>query len=134
MNSQKTIIVVEDDSAAASAMKALLEVNGFDVQTYPSAEDFVCAYRGEPIGCLVLDIRLPGMNGLELQREITDRNWHLPIVMISGHADEQARVLAMKNGATAFLLKPFSGSSLRDAIHTAIDFDSPVESPKCPNS
>jgi FixJ family two-component response regulator len=114
------IFVIEDDTAAAAAMRVLLEVNDFEVQTYVSAEEFIDDFDGLPVGCLVLDIRLPGISGLELQKELANRDLDVPIVMISGHADEQARVQAIKNGASAFLLKPFSGKSLCQAIRDAI--------------
>jgi FixJ family two-component response regulator len=116
----EAILVIEDDTAAAAAMRVLLEVNDFEVQTYVSAEEFIDEFDGRPIGCLVLDVRLPGISGLELQKELANRDLGIPIVMISGHADEQARLQAIKNGASAFLLKPFSGKSLCQAIRDAI--------------
>ena len=119
MPSSGTVFVVDDDLASALSLQALLEAYGFDVRTFASAEEFLGAYDGRQQGCLVLDLRLPGMSGLELQRELIARNWRLPVIMISGHADRQSHFQAVENGAADFIEKPFSGADLFEAIRRA---------------
>lgn len=123
MTLSETVFVVDDDVASALSLQALLQAYDYDVQTYGSAEEFVSAYEGKQKGCLVLDLRLSGMSGLELQRELLARNWRLPVVMISGHADKQSTLQAAENGAADFLEKPFSGADICGAIRKAIGED-----------
>lgn len=118
-SSDEVVFVVDDDEASAISLQALLEANDFRVRVYSSAEEFLDAYQGEK-GCLVLDLRLPGMSGLELQKEVVDRGLGLPVVMISGHADGQSHRQAMANGSAAFLQKPFSGASLCCEVRRAL--------------
>lgn len=112
--------VVDDNPASAMSLKAVLTAYEFNVKTFESAEAFLDILDDiHPESCLVLDLRLPGMSGLELQQELAVREVELPIVMISGHADQQSVDQALENGAASFLQKPFSGSDLRDAIFKA---------------
>ena len=111
------VYLVDDDYASAMSMKAVLNAKGFTVQIFDSAEAFLGALDDIRFdSCLVLDLRLPGMSGLELQKKLAERGAMLPTVMISGHADHASVALALENGAAAFLQKPFSGSDLIAAI------------------
>jgi FixJ family two-component response regulator len=115
------VFVVDDDAAARSAMESLLQSVGLRVETFVSANGFL--QRGAPDGpcCLVLDVRLPGMSGIELQRNLTSAGVNIPIIFITGHGDIPMSVEAMKAGAMEFLTKPFRGQQLLDAIHNAIE-------------
>jgi FixJ family two-component response regulator len=122
MGTQEPIVfVVDDDAAARSALESLLQSVGLRVETFGSAADFL--QRGAPEGpcCLVLDVRLPGMSGIELQRNLTSTGAAIPIIFITGHGDIPMSVEAMKAGALEFLTKPFRGQELLDAIHNAIE-------------
>ena len=112
-------MVVDDDPASALSLKVLLEAYEYDVQVFHSAEEFLDSYDGQSPGCLVLDLRLTGMSGLDLQKDLAHRGVRLPIVMISGHADDKSHAQAIENGAIAFLQKPFSGCDLVTAIQRA---------------
>jgi FixJ family two-component response regulator len=114
------VFVVDDDAAARSAMESLLQSVGLRVETFGSASAFL--QREAPDGpcCLVLDVRLPGMSGIELQRSLTSTGVNIPIIFITGHGDIPMSVEAMKAGAMEFLTKPFRGQELLDAIHNAI--------------
>src|SRR5439155_3418313 len=96
---------------------------GLDVETFGAAQEFLSGRRSEAAGCLVLDVRLPGLSGLDLQRQLMDANIEIPIVFITGHGDVQMSVRAMKAGAVEFLTKPFRDQDLLDAVQQAIDRD-----------
>jgi FixJ family two-component response regulator len=115
------VFVVDDDAAARSAMESLLQSVGLRVETFGSASAFL--QRETPDGpcCLVLDVRLPGMSGIELQHYLTSTGVNIPIIFITGHGDIPMSVEAMKAGAMEFLTKPFRGQELLDAIHNAIE-------------
>jgi FixJ family two-component response regulator len=122
MGSEEAIVfVVDDDAAARSAIESLLQSVGLRVETFASASGFL--QRGAPDRpcCLVLDVRLPGMSGIELQRNLTSTGMNIPIVFITGHGDIPMSVEAMKAGAIEFLTKPFRGQELLDAIHNGLD-------------
>jgi len=124
MLSQNPIVfVVDDDAAARCSVENLLHSVGLRVETFDSAAKFI--ERGVPNApsCLVLDVRLPRMSGIELQRDLTSRGIAIPIIFITGHGDIPMSVEAMKAGAMEFLTKPFRGQVLLDAIHKAIDRD-----------
>ena len=114
------VYVVDDDAAVRDSLDSLIRSAGFRVQTFESARDFLNAKLSSTAGCLVLDVRLPGLSGLDLQRELTRANVLLPIIFLSGHADVQISVKAMKAGAVEFLTKPFHDQELLDAIQQAI--------------
>lgn len=110
-----TAYVVDDDESIRVLWRWLLESNGIAVQTYATAHEFIDSYgRGDP-GCLVLDLRLPGMGGLELQGYLTQRGIEIPVVFVTGHGDVPAAVSALKGGALDFILKPFD---YREALLT----------------
>ena len=113
--------VVEDDEASAMAIEAVLKAHGFSVATFASAEQFHEALpQLDEKACLVLDVRLPGMSGLELQKLLVLEAAMMPVVMISGHADQAVVAQALENGAAAFLQKPFPGNELSEAIRKAM--------------
>jgi FixJ family two-component response regulator len=118
-----TVFVVDDDAAIRSALGGLLRSIDLHVETFPSAKEFLQHKRPEVPACLVLDVRLPGLSGLELQRELAAKDDRIPIVFITGHGDIPMSVHAMKAGAVEFLTKPFRDQDLLDAIHQAIERD-----------
>jgi FixJ family two-component response regulator len=115
------VFVVDDDAAARSAMESLLQSVGLRVETFDSASAFLRREASDGPCCLVLDVRLPGMSGIELQRSLTSTGVNIPIIFITGHGDIPMSVEAMKAGAMEFLTKPFRGQELLDAIHNAIE-------------
>jgi len=118
-----TIFVVDDDASMREALKNLLRSVGLEVQTFSSAQEFLSSERSKAAGCLVLDVRLPGLSGLDLQRELAQANVQIPIVFITAHGDIQMSVRAIKAGAVEFLTKPFRDQDLLDAVRQAIDRD-----------
>ena len=120
---EPTVYLVDDDPGVRRTAKELIESIGLRVQAFGSAREFLEAQRADAPGCLVLDIRLPGLSGLELQRELAKTSSPLPIIFISGHADIPMTVQAMKAGAIEFLPKPFRDQQLLDAISQAIERD-----------
>jgi FixJ family two-component response regulator len=117
------VFVVDDDESVRDAVKRLIASVGLRVETFGSTGEFLSAKRPEAPACLVLDVRLPDVSGLELQRDLAAANIHLPIIFITGHADVPMSVRAMKAGAVEFLTKPFRGQELLDAIQEAIAKD-----------
>jgi FixJ family two-component response regulator len=120
---EATVFVIDDDESIREALKDLLESVGLRVETFASAPEFLHSRHSDLPGCLVLDIRLPGLSGLDLQREMADANILTPIVFISGHGDIPMTVRAMKAGAVEFLTKPFRDQDLLDAIQQALGHD-----------
>src|SRR4030088_1980926 len=121
MNDARPIVfVVDDDPAVSVSMKRLIRSLGLEVQTFSSAQDFLRTKRPDVPGCLVLDVRLPDLSGLDLQQELAKANINLPIVFITGHGDIPMSVRAMKAGAVEFLTKPFREQDLLEAIQHGI--------------
>ncbi|MBB2895718.1 response regulator transcription factor [Pseudomonas sp. AS2.8] len=112
--------LVDDDASVRAAVEDLLASVGLDTRSYASAADFLDRARLDEPGCLVLDVRMPGMNGLDLQQELQRRGLALPIIFITGHGDIPMSVRAMKQGALEFLTKPFRDQDLLDAIDQAL--------------
>ncbi len=117
------VFVVDDDASVRDAVQRLIASVGLRVQTFGSTSEFLSSKRPEAPACLVLDVRLPDVSGLELQRDLAAANFHIPIIFITGHADVPMSVRAMKAGAVEFLTKPFRGQELIDAIQEAIAKD-----------
>jgi FixJ family two-component response regulator len=117
------VFVVDDDASMREALKNLFRSVGLDVETFAAAQDFLTSERSGAPGCLVLDVRLPGLSGLDLQRHLAAANIHIPIVFITGHGDIQMSVRAMKGGAVEFLTKPFRDQDLLEAVQHAVDRD-----------
>ena len=118
-----TVFVVDDDSSMRDALRNLFRSVGLNVETFGVAQEFLSRERSKGPGCLVLDIRLPGLSGLDLQRQLVDANIQIPIVFITAHGDIQMSVRAMKAGAVEFLTKPFRDQDLLDAVQQAVDRD-----------
>src|SRR6266566_5172988 len=115
-----TVFVVDDDPSIREALSGLMRSVKLRVETFSSAQEFLRRDRPEAPACLVLDIRLPGLDGLELQQQLIRDRVHLPIIFITGHGDIPMSVRAMKAGAVEFLTKPFRGRDLLRAIEQAI--------------
>jgi FixJ family two-component response regulator len=118
-----TVFVVDDDVSMREALKNLLRSVGLEVQTYGAAQEFLASPRADVPGCLVLDVRLPGLSGLDLQRRLAEASIQIPIIFITGHGDIQMSVRAMKAGAVEFLTKPFRDQDLLDAVQEAVERD-----------
>jgi FixJ family two-component response regulator len=118
-----TVFVVDDDEAVRGSMKLLLKTLGLPAQAFASAQEFLAACDTGRSGCLVLDIRMPGMSGLELQEELNARGAILPIIFVTGHGDVPMAVEAMQRGAMDFLQKPFRDQDLLDRITKALEKD-----------
>ncbi len=115
-----TIFIVDDDPSVRESTELMLKSVGFDVTTFVSAQDFLKANLSESLGCLILDVRMPGMSGLDLQEKLLSAKTPLPVIFITGHGTVPMSVRAMKAGAVDFLQKPFEEQDLLDAIHRAI--------------
>ena len=115
------ISIVDDDDALRNSLDDLIRSIGFRTQGFPSAEAFLSSNQACDTACLILDVRMPGMNGLELQRKMVAANWQIPIIFITSHADDGARARALKAGAVAFLYKPFREEELLNAIDAALN-------------
>ena len=125
MNPEEPIVfAVDDDASMREALSRLFRSVGMRAQIFASAQDFLTFKRPYAPACLVLDVRLPGLSGLDLQRELAAANLEIPIIFITGHGDIPMSVQAMKAGAVEFLTKPFRDQALLDAIHLAIQRDS----------
>jgi FixJ family two-component response regulator len=120
-NKYGTIAIVDDDAPLREALGSVMKAAGLAIETFGSAEDFLAAGNRERIACLVLDVRLPGMSGLELQKLLRERASPLPIVFVTGHGDAALRDLALKAGAADFLNKPVRSETLLKAIHAAVE-------------
>ena len=114
------ISIVDDDVALRNSLDDLIRSNGFRTQGFASAEEFMGSNQARDTACLILDVRMPGMNGLDLQRQIVATNWRIPIIFVTAHANDDARARALKGGAVAFLYKPFREEELLDAIGAAL--------------
>lgn len=115
-----TIFIVDDDPSVRESTELLLKSVGFNVKTFVSAQDFLKANLQEDLGCLILDVRMPGISGLDLQEKLVSAKTPLPVIFITGHGTVPMSVRAMKAGAVDFLQKPFEEQDLLDAINRAI--------------
>jgi RNA polymerase sigma factor (sigma-70 family) len=123
MTAAPVVFVVDDDASVRSSLRFLLSTVGLQAETFDSADGFLHAKRVDVPSCLVLDVRLPGLSGLDFQRELATRNICIPIVFLTGHGDIPMSVRAMKAGAVEFLTKPFRDQDLLDAVRIALDRD-----------
>ncbi|SPF56192.1 Nodulation protein W [Candidatus Sulfopaludibacter sp. SbA4] len=117
------VFIVDDDISVREALKNLLRSVGLRVETFGTAQEFLSSRRSDAPGCLILDVRLPGLSGLDLQRKLAEADIEIPIIFITAHGDIQMSVRAMKAGAVEFLTKPFRDQDLLDAVQQAIDRD-----------
>ena len=118
-----TVFVVDDDALVRASIEGLLKSAGLRCEAFDTAEEFLHAKRADVPSCLVLDVSLPGINGLDFQRELADKGVHIPVIFITGHGDIPMSVKAMKSGAVEFLTKPFLDQDLLDAVQQALDHD-----------
>jgi RNA polymerase sigma factor (sigma-70 family) len=121
--SEPTVFIVDDDLAVARSLRWLIESVQLKVETFASAQAFLDGYDAAKPGCLVLDVRMPGMSGIELQERLTAQRIRVPIIFITGHGDVQMAVRAVQAGAFDFIEKPFNDQDLLDRMQRAISFD-----------
>ena len=117
---EKMVAVIEDDESYRVAVRRLLKSAGLSVQSFGSAEDFLNSGQQHETGCLISDIRMPGMSGLELQSKLNSDHCPIPTIFITAHGDEKMRLQAMRGGAVKFLTKPFDGETLLEAVRVAL--------------
>jgi FixJ family two-component response regulator len=115
------IAIVDDDEPLREALGSLLKAAGFEIDTFASAEDFLDSPQRSHTSCLILDVRLPGMSGIELQRRLLGTNGEIPVIFVTAHGDESLRDLVMKAGASGFLNKPVRSEALLKEIHAALE-------------
>lgn len=120
MSNLSHISVVDDDDSVRESLQCLIRSFGFAVETYASAEEFLNSYNFPDTRCLILDVRMPGMTGLELQSRLAASHRQIPVIFITAHGDGAARSQALKSGAVDYLLKPFREEALLQAIHAAL--------------
>jgi FixJ family two-component response regulator len=118
-----TVFVVDDDDLVRASIQGMLKSVGLRSETFGTAQDFLRSKRPDGPSCLVLDVRLPGVNGLDFQHQLVDAGIRIPVIFITGHGDIPMTVKAMKSGAVEFLTKPFRDQDLLDAIYQALDRD-----------
>jgi two-component system response regulator FixJ len=117
---ERLVYVVDDDEAVRESLSALLEAKSFTVRSFAVARDFLAAAPTLRPGCLVADIRMPGMDGFELQRQLTERSFNFPLIVITGHGDVPLAVRAMKAGAIDFIEKPFAADAILGSVEAAL--------------
>ena len=122
-DTEALVFVVDDDAPMRESLKNLLRSVGLRVEAFASAQEFLRSPRPDVPGCLVLDVRLPGLSGLDLQQQLAEGDRDMPIIFITGHGDIPMTVQAMKAGAVEFLTKPFRDQDLLDAVHQALARD-----------
>ena len=118
-----TVFVIDDDSSVLKSLSRLLRSLGFDTETFASAELFLARKHYDGVGCIVLDVRMPGLSGMDLQDELSKADYSMPIIFITGHGNIPMSVQAMKKGAVNFLAKPFDDEELLQAVREAIEKD-----------
>jgi FixJ family two-component response regulator len=118
-----TVFVIDDDELVRAAIQGMLKSVGLRSQTFATPQEFLRSERADGPSCLVLDVRLPGVNGLDFQRDLANAGIRIPVIFITGYGDIPMTVKAMKSGAVEFLTKPFRDQDLLDAIHQALDRD-----------
>ena len=118
---KRMVALVEDDDSYRVAVQRLLKSAGFSVQLFASAEDFLRSGRQHETGCLITDIRMPGMSGLDLQAKLNADRCLIPTIFITAHGDEDMRLQAMRGGAVKFMVKPFDGETLLESVRAAFE-------------
>jgi FixJ family two-component response regulator len=115
------VAVVDDDDLLRDALRRLLKASGLEAVTFESAEDLLSSGRLREIACLIADVRMPGMSGLELQARLRAERYPIPIIFITAHRDAKMRIQAMRDGAVEFLTKPFDNTVLLEIVHAALE-------------
>ena len=123
MAEKRKVFVIDDDDGAREALFALLSEHEFDVEMFASAQSFIDAYKVETPGCIILDIQMPGMSGLELQEHLIEKKYHIPIIFVTGQGTISWSVQAMRNGAVNFLEKPYDDKVLISSVNDALEQD-----------
>jgi FixJ family two-component response regulator len=126
MSPEATVFVIDDDPAVRESLQWLIESVGLSVETYSNAQEFLDAFDRDRPGCLVLDVRMPGISGLDLQDQLASQQVRIPVIIITGHADVPMAVRAMKAGVVDFIEKPFSDELLLDRIRAALELDARI--------
>jgi FixJ family two-component response regulator len=121
--SNPTIFVIDDDTSIRRALSYLLQSVGYNVETYSSAEEFLRREHYDGVGCIILDVRMPGLSGMDLQEKLMRSDYRMPIIFLTGHGELSMGVQAMKKGAIDFLTKPCDDEQLLEAVHSAIEKD-----------
>lgn len=132
MPADPTVFVVDDDEAVRDSIRVLLETAGFRVEDFAAPGDFLSSDAPGRPGCLLVDVRMPGMTGLEVQRRLRETGSLLPVIVVTGHGDVPLAVQAMKDGAVDFVQKPFDEDVILDAVRTALDEAERRRAPPCP--
>jgi FixJ family two-component response regulator len=117
---ERLVAIIEDDDSYRRAVQRLLKSAGFPVRSFASAEEFLTSDQQHETGCLIADIRMPGMSGLDLQSKLNSDHCPIPTIFITAHGDEKMRLQAMRGGAVKFLAKPFDGETLLGAVRVAL--------------
>ena len=117
----KTIVIVDDDESVRSALQGLMKEAGLPALAFACAEEFLRSGKRQQAACLIADIRLPGMSGLELQSKLNADHHNIPIIFITAHGDEKMRMQALRSGAVEFLSKPFDDEALLDSVQAALN-------------
>lgn len=120
-DNEATVYVIDDDTSVRSSLRWLIESVQLSVREFSTANEFLHSWRGNGTGCIILDVRMPGMSGLDLQDILAQRGVHLPVIIVTGHADVSMAVRAFKSGAFDFIEKPFNDQHLIDRIQQAIE-------------
>jgi FixJ family two-component response regulator len=115
------ISVVDDDQSVRESLHGFLRSFGFKVRVFTSAEEFLVTKKFDQTDCLILDVRMPGMSGLELQQQLKSKALNIPIIFVTAHGDDETKARAFGGGAVAFLIKPFSEESVLGALNTALN-------------
>ena len=118
-----TVFIIDDDASVRKSLSRLLRSASYTTETFASAEDFLAREHFNGIGCLLLDVQMPGLSGMDLQEELNKADYHMPIIFVTGHGDIPMSVEAMKRGAVDFLTKPFDDKELLRAVEKAIEKD-----------
>ena len=117
----KLVVVVDDDDSIRSAVQDLLDAVGLPARAFESAEEFLRSGKQQETACLIADIRMPGMSGLELQAQLNAEHCRIPIIFITAHGDEKMRMQALRAGAVEFMAKPFNDEALLESVRAALE-------------
>jgi FixJ family two-component response regulator len=118
----KLVAIVDDNESVRISLEGLMKAVGFPALAFAHAEEFLASDRKRDIACLILDIRLPGMSGLELQSKLNAEHYRIPIIFITAHGDEKVRIRAMRAGAVEFLTKPYDDEALLQSVRAALEY------------
>ena len=121
VNESRVVAIIDDDESVREAVMALIKTDGIPALAFESAEGFLSSCELKRVGCLISDIRMPGMSGLELQSKLNEERCKIPIIFITAHGDEKVRMQALRSGAVEFLVKPFDDEALLESVRAALN-------------